>query len=195
MPDDPSPLFIGHAAIRHDLLASVLSNHPMVGTAGELPTWMDFSARLSEFTDTQHVVRRRSAYHPGASPADRYQKRLRRDVGGSVPRVIDKNPLNFMNLGLIAMFFPKARIIHCTRDALDTGLSNYFQRFPLYLDYAFELRNIGHFYGEYARLMGHWRQIPALKMTEVSYENLIENMEPTVRRMLDFWAGVGMNAV
>ena len=117
---------------------------------------------------------------------DEYLKRLRRDVGSDVPLVIDKNPLNFLNMGLITMLFPKARIIHCTRQPMDTGLSNYFQRFPLYLDYAFDLRNIGHFQVEYARLMAHWRAILNLKMIEISYEDMISNTESVARKALDF---------
>ena len=59
---------------------------------------------------------------------------LQREARPGAARVIDKNPLNFRNLGLIARLFPQARIIHCTRHPLDTGLSNYFQRFPLRLE-------------------------------------------------------------
>ena len=54
------------------------------------------------------------------------------------------------------------------------------------MDYSFDLRNIGHFYLEYARLMEHWRKVPALKLLEVSYEDLILNTEQTARKTLDF---------
>ena len=84
------------------------------------------------------------------------------------------------------MLFPQARILHCTRHPLDTCLSNYFQRFPLYLDYCFDLQNIAHFYGEYARLMKHWRTIPSLNLIEVRYEDMILHTEQTARGALDF---------
>jgi hypothetical protein len=84
------------------------------------------------------------------------------------------------------MLFPEARILHCTRDPLDTCLSNYFTRFSLTLDYSFDLRNIGHFYREYARFMEHWRTIPELKLMDVSYEDMILKTEPTARAVLDF---------
>ena len=80
--------------------------------------------------------------------------------------------------------FPKSQVIHCTRDPLDTGLSNYFQRFTLDYDYSFDLRNIGHFYGEYARLMEHWRKVLPRKMIEIRYEDMILNTEPMVRQTL-----------
>jgi len=67
-----------------------------------------------------------------------------------------------------------------------TCLSNYFQRFPLNMDFSFDLRNIGHFYREYARLMQHWHQFPALKLMEVRYEDMVEDLESVARKTLDF---------
>jgi tetratricopeptide (TPR) repeat protein len=188
--DNRSPLFIvGMPRSGTTLLASILSNHRSIATAGEVPAILDFTARLPELTGTG-IPYPQSAKQLTPAVAGRlihdYEQRLRRDVGSEVPQVIDKNMLNFRHLGFISMLFPQARIIHCTRDPLDTGLSNYFQRFPKYLDYSFDLRNIGHFYGEYARLMAHWRKISALKMMEISYEDMIQNTEPVVRRMLHF---------
>jgi hypothetical protein len=125
--------------------------------------------------------------------AAEYEKRLRCGVAPSVRYIIDKNPLNFRHLGFIARLFPGARIIHCTRHPLASCLSNYFQRFPLYMDYAFDWHNIRHFHREYDRLMAHWRTIPALNMMEVSYEELILDTERAARRLLDF-LGLEWNA-
>ena len=188
--ESKAPVFIiGLPRAGTTLLAGMLSNHPSIETAGELSTMMDFPARLTALVTTKvpfpKVVNDLTP-ELAARLIDEYLKRLRRDVGSDVPYVIDKNPLNFLNLGLITMLFPRARIIHCTRSPMDTGLSNYFQRFPLYLDYAFDLRNIGHFYVEYARLMEHWRTIPNLKMIEISYEDMISNTESAARKGLDF---------
>jgi tetratricopeptide (TPR) repeat protein len=185
-----SPIFIvGMPRSGTTLLASILSNHPAVAAAGELSTMDELAARLPELTgQTQPYPQ--AGRHVDAAVATRlandYENRLRRDVGAAVPFVIDKNPLNFRHLGLIALLFPQARIIHCTRSPLDTALSNYFQRFPLQLDYAFDLQNIGHFYREYVRLMEHWRQIPNLKITEVSYTDMVLHTEATARRLLEF---------
>jgi len=191
--DSSSPLFVvGMPGSGTTLVASILSNHPRVATAGELPTLPDITSRLIELTEngipfpeaTKHITP-----STAANLIDDYERRLRRDVSPDILRVVDKNPLNFRNLGFISRLFPKARIIHCTRDPRDTGLSNYFRRFPLHLDYSFDLHNIGHYYRQYTRLMEHWRSIPNLALLEVSYEQVIRNTEPVARRMLD-WLGL-----
>jgi hypothetical protein len=171
------------------LLANILSHHRAVGTAGELPAIIEFAPGLVELAKKGFPYPQAAKHLPSAAVArlvNDYERRLRRDTGSDAAYVIDKNPLNFRHLGFISMLFPEARIIHCTRHALATGLSNYFVRFPLNLDYSFDLRNIGHFYQEYVRLMEHWRKVLPLKMIEISYEETVSNTPETVRRMLDF---------
>jgi tetratricopeptide (TPR) repeat protein len=185
-----TPLFIvGMPRSGTTLLASILSNHSAIGTAGELSTLSDLALQLGQGTGGgtayPEAIRQLNA-EAAARLIGNYEKRLRRGMGPAKLHVIDKNPLNFRHLGLIAMLFPRARIIHCVRNSLDTCLSNYFQRFPLRLDYSFDLRNIGHFYREYARLMEHWRTVPNLKMLEIRYDDMILDNERTTRKMLDF---------
>jgi tetratricopeptide (TPR) repeat protein len=184
------PLFIvGMPRSGTTLLASILSNHPAIATAGELPDMADYALRLGEMLK-ENVRYPQAARHITTAVASgiitAYEARLKRDARAGVVHVIDKNPLNFRHLGFISMLFPLARIIHCTRDPLDTCLSNYFTRFSLTLDYSFDLRNIGHFYREYERFMEHWRTIPTLKLMDVRYEDMILKTEPTARAVLDF---------
>jgi tetratricopeptide (TPR) repeat protein len=187
--DSSSPLFIvGMPCSGTTLLANILSNHRAIATAGELPTLTDLTLRLPDLIGGGMPYPQAATQITPAAAATvihDYEQRLRRDFGSEVPHVIDKNPLNFKNLGLISMLFPKARIIHCTRDPMDTGLSNYFQRFPLHLAYCFDLRNIGHFYTEYARLMEHWRTVLPVKLVEISYEDMVMNTKQTARKALD----------
>ena len=186
--DSRTPLFIvGMPRSGTTLLASILSNHPAIATAGELSAIADLTANLPALTGNvapyPQAVRRITP-DVAARLILAYENRLRRDAGREVPHVIDKHPLNFRYLGFITMLFPQARIIHCTRDPLDTGLSNYFQRFHESYDYSFDLGNTGHFYGQYARLMAHWRNVLPVPPLEISYEEMILDTEPMVRRTL-----------
>jgi tetratricopeptide (TPR) repeat protein len=188
--DSRSPLFIvGMPRSGTTLTASILSNHRSIGTAGELPTLAQFTARLPRLIE-KDIPYPQAVAHVTPAIASRlieeYENRLRRDIGTELPHVIDKSPLNFRNLGFIAMLFPKARIVHCTRHPLDTCLSNFFQHFSLNYDYSFDLRNIGHFYGEYLKTMEHWRRVLPVEMLEVNYEDVIRATEEMVHRMLDF---------
>lgn len=185
-----SPLFIvGMPRSGTTLIASILSNHPSIGTAGELPTINECVLSMSDLTGTRLPYPYAAQQITSAVAlrlATNYEARLRRDIEPEVPYVIDKHPLNFRHLGFISMLFPNARIIHCTRDPLDTGLSNYFQRFSSQYGYSFDLANIGHFYGEYMKLMAHWREALPMPIIEVRYEDMVLKTEETARKTLAF---------
>lgn len=187
-PETRFPLFVvGMPRSGTTLIASMLSNHRSIATAGELPTVIEYASRLGALTGSglpYPEAARQMTPEVAAHLIRVYEQRLRRDVGPGILHVIDKHPLNFRHLGFISILFPKARIIHCTRHPLDTGLSNYFQRFETAYDYSFDLRNIGHFYGEYARLMAHWRNVLPVEMIEISYEEMVTNTEPVARQTL-----------
>ncbi|MEE8428819.1 MAG: sulfotransferase [Gammaproteobacteria bacterium] len=110
----------------------------------------------------------------------------RREHAGAADRITDKQPLNFLHLGLIALLFPAARIIHCTRDPLDTCLSCYFLEFLENHYYAYDLANLGQFYVQYHRLMKHWQQVLPLPILEIRYEELVNNPEQVSRTMIEF---------
>ena len=95
-------------------------------------------------------------------------------------------PNNFQQLGLIQMLFPRARVIHCARDAMDTCLSCYFQNFRLGNLYAFDLEHLGAYYVQYQRLMAHWRRVLDTPMLEIRYEDHVAEPERTCREMLAF---------
>ena len=108
-------------------------------------------------------------------------------VGGGADRVTDKMPDNYKYLGLIALMFPGAPIVHCVRDPLDCGLSNFFQEFIIeQLPYAADLDDIGHAYRQYRRLMGHWRDTLRVPMFEAVYEDLVADQEGISRALLDY---------
>jgi hypothetical protein len=108
------------------------------------------------------------------------------EISQKAERVTDKMPHNFYYLGLAQLLFPGARVIHCVRNPLDTGLSIYFQDLNAGHPYQRSLFDIGVHYHQYKRLMGHWKQVLSLPILEVSYEELISEQEIVTRRMLEF---------
>ncbi len=83
------------------------------------------------------------------------------------------------------MILPKARIIHVTRDPVDTCLSCFSKLFTSGQNYSYDLGELGRFHRAYQRLMTHWREVlPADVFLEVRYESLVDDLEPEARRLL-----------
>jgi hypothetical protein len=187
--DSERPLFVvGMPRSGTTLVEQILASHESVHGAGELTFWQ---AAASTLQVAERTADRRPADGPGAAErlADIARDYLDhvRSLGGTAARVIDKMPANFLHLGLIHSAFPRARIIHLRRDPRDTCLSIYFQHFAAIHPYATDLADLAHYYGEYARLMAHWRRVlPAETLLEVPYEQLIADQEHWSRRIVAF---------
>ncbi len=117
--------------------------------------------------------------------AEKYLGSLAKFTNSQTIRVVDKVPHNFLYLGVIALLFPRARVIHCRRDPLDVCLSCYFQDFKE-VNYASSLEDLGLYYREYQRLMTHWRNVLPLRLLDIHYENLVANQEATSRELVAF---------
>ena len=101
--------------------------------------------------------------------------------------LVDKQLGNYQFVGAIHALFPNAKIIHCTRNPLSMGLSCFAQKLPPFTNpWASSLRDIGHFYNEYDRVMRHWHELLGDHMLEVRYEDLVSNQEETTRTILEF---------
>jgi hypothetical protein len=82
------------------------------------------------------------------------------------------HPFNYLHLGLIQLVLPRAPIVHCMRDPLDTCLRCYFKNFEA-MPFAFDLADLGDFYLSYRRLMAHWREVLPRPILEVEFERLV----------------------
>jgi hypothetical protein len=101
-------------------------------------------------------------------------------------RVIDAMPQNFLYLGIIAMLFPMARVIHCVRDPLDTCLACYFQANGADHPYAHSLSDLGAYYRQYQGLLIHWGEVIDIPILEVPYEGLVRGPKKLARTMVEF---------
>jgi tetratricopeptide (TPR) repeat protein len=176
------PVFVvGMPRSGTSLAEQILAAHPAIFGAGELPFW-NSAASMYE-----------SLAWSGEPSGDIYPKlaadylRLLEKLSAGALRVVDKMPANFLSLGLIHEALPNARIIHMRRNPIDTCLSIYFQHFKSAHSYADDLDDLVHYYGEYSRLMKHWRNaLPADAILEVPYEGLVDDQEGWSRKILQF---------
>jgi tetratricopeptide (TPR) repeat protein len=107
-------------------------------------------------------------------------------AGAPRPRFTDKMPNNFQHLDLIQLVLPNAKVIDVRREPLACGFGIYKQLFANGQRFAYSLEDIGRYYRTYVELMSHWDHVLPGKILRVQYEDLVNDLEPNVRRMLDF---------
>lgn len=188
-PGHADPVFIvGMPRSGTSLVEQVLASHPAVFGAGELPYVDRIAEALGAHCDG-------AAVYPACLPAvpeavlagfaTSYRKEsLASAAGASV--VTDKAPLNFRHLGLIALLFPGARIVHCRRDPLDTCLSCFFQNFAKGQEYSFDLAELGRFYQDYRKMMAAWTEVLPIEIFDLDYEEMVADLEGVGRRLLAY---------
>lgn len=183
------PVFIvGMPRSGTTLVETILASHPHVHGAGELGDIFEMRPELARASGTGKL-------YPdylesiGVKTLDQFAaKHLAKleSLASGVSRVTDKMPHHFVQLGLIDLLFPGARVIHCVRDPLDTCLSIYFHPFIQHHAYAADLTNLGRYYREYLRLMAHWRTVLRIPLLDLRYEDLVGNPEEKTRLLLNF---------
>jgi len=102
------------------------------------------------------------------------------------PFFIDKMPNNFRHIGLIHLILPNARIIDARREPMACCFSNFKQLFATGQEFTYSLEDIGRYYRSYVALMRHWDSVLPGKVLRIQHEDVVENLEANVRRILDF---------
>ncbi len=185
---DARPLFVlGMPRSGTTLIEQILAAHPqahgcgeltgIVGIANDIPAqqrlrWPQDAARV----DADWLRARAQEYlHIAArgAPADAL-------------RLIDKQPYNFLHIGLIAMLFADARIVWCRRDPRDIALSIFSESFAPSATYATDLDDIAFVIAQQERLMRHWQMVSPLPIIEMRYETVVTETEAQIRRLIDF---------
>jgi tetratricopeptide (TPR) repeat protein len=99
---------------------------------------------------------------------------------------VDKLPNNFRHIGLIRLILPKAKIIDARREPMACCFSNFKQLFASGQEFTYSLDDIGRYYRGYLDLMAHWDAVLPGQVLRVQHEELVEDFEPNVRRILEF---------
>lgn len=183
------PVFlIGMPRSGSTLIEQILCSHPKVAGGGEVP-WMfdagiESARRAGGDTEFPGSLDRLSISDLDAL-AGQYLAKIS-SVAPQADRFTDKMLSNYLNLGLIALLFPQARIIHCSRDPMDTCVSCYMTNFATGHEFTRRLDWLGHFYRHYRLLMDHWLTVLRQPMLEVRYEALVQDPQTQSRRIFDF---------
>jgi tetratricopeptide (TPR) repeat protein len=107
-------------------------------------------------------------------------------AGAPRPRFTDKMPNNFQHLDLIQLLLPNAKVIDVRREPVACGFGIFKQLFANGQRFAYSQEDIGRYYRMYVELMAHWERALPGKILRVQYEDLVKDLEPNVRRILDF---------
>jgi len=169
------------------LLEQILASHHDVHAGGEqrrlsdaISTIAESGTALTGYPDCMRTITPTSL----ESIASAYLRGVRARAGASAcNRFTDKTLDNWTDLGLLTVLFPDAKLLHCVRDARDTCLSIFFHHFQQ-ISFSNDLRCIAAYYNQYARMMAHWREVLPRAPLEVVYEDLVDDPESVVRRVL-----------
>jgi tetratricopeptide (TPR) repeat protein len=206
---DPAPIFIvGLPRSGSTLIEQILASHSQVEGTGELddiervvgelqgpeadpgnPRYPGVLTQLrpDEFRrlgkrylqDTRvhrrsHVADQGCAAHEGLAACE------------GRPFFIDKMPNNFRHLGLIHLILPKAKIIDVRREPVACCFSNLKQLFASGQSFTYDMESLGRYYRSYLELMRHWDHVLPGQVLRVQYEDVVEDVEGCVRRILEF---------
>ena len=190
------PIFIlGLPRTGTTLADRILASHSQVESAGEL---RNFRTILKCLQMEKGLIKPDNLINiPEATVIDnaltidakelgsRYIKSTRY-ITGNKPHFIDKLPQNNLYLGLIHRALPNAKILHITRNPMDTCFSNYKQLFAKGCYYSYDLNDLAKSFVAYKDLMAYWHQALPNRIMDISYERLIDDTETEIRKMLDY---------
>lgn len=188
----PDPIFIvGLPRAGSTLLEQILASHSQVEGTMELPNILALAHRI----DGRRRIDEEARYpgNLGELTADellRFGEAFMRDTQihrkTGTPFFIDKMPNNFRHIGLIHLILPNAKIIDARRGAMSCCFSGFKQLFAEGQEFTYGLEEIGRYYSDYVRLMDHWDAVLPGKVLQVRYEDVVNDLEGQVRRLLDY---------
>jgi tetratricopeptide (TPR) repeat protein len=102
------------------------------------------------------------------------------------PRFIDKMPNNFRHIGLLHLMLPNAKIIDARREPMACCFGNLKQLFAQGQEFTYSVDDIARYYRTYLEVMRHWDTVLPGLVLRVHHEDVVDDLEGSVRRILDF---------
>ena len=191
---DRDPIFIvGLPRAGSTLIEQILASHSQVEGTQELANVQQLVANLrGRDPDLNNPRYPRILPELQADEVRRLGEQYLADTrvyrGGKpgAPLFIDKMPNNFRHLGLIRLMLPNARIIDARREPMACCFSNLKQLFAKGQEFTYSNEDIARYYRTYLQLMQHWDAVLPGWILRVQHEDLVDDLEGNVRRILDF---------
>jgi tetratricopeptide (TPR) repeat protein len=190
--DQGTPLFVvGMPRAGSTLVEQILSSHSMVEGTRELPLIGDITRALSlsrilvtpnAFPECVLDMSREQFAALGREYLDGARKYRNTDR----PYFVDKRPWNWLQVGLIHLILPHAKIIDVRRQPMAAGFAMFKQLLPIDASFSYDLEEIGTYYNKYVNLMEHWDSVLPGRVHFLQYERLVEDSESEIRRLLDY---------
>jgi tetratricopeptide (TPR) repeat protein len=188
---DPStaPIFIvGLPRSGSTLVEQILASHTRVEGTMELPNIISITHQFDD------MVANRDGYPEtvATAPVGLLSALGGRYLEETAPlrtgreHFTDKLPNNFSHVGLIHAILPHATIIDARRHPMDSCFSTFKQHFAEGQTFSYDLGDLGRYYRCYLSLMDHWDVVLPGKVLHVQYEDLVQDPEMNIRRLLDF---------
>jgi len=183
------PIFIvGLPRSGSTLLEQILASHSQVEGTQELPNVQQIVSLLRGRNPEEwrypRILPQLSA-EECLKIGEKYLTETRAYRAGR-PFFIDKMPNNFRHLGLIHLVLPSARIIDARREPVACCFSNFKQLFANGQEFTYSLQDLARYYRTYLELMRHWDEVLPGRILRVYHEDVVDDLEGSVRRLLDF---------
>ncbi|HEY5681042.1 MAG TPA: sulfotransferase, partial [Pseudomonadales bacterium] len=186
----PDPIFVvGLPRAGSTLLEQILASHSMVDGTMELPSLLAIAQRLRGRSSVRsdrypRILGELKPEQLHQLGAHYLQETLPYRQGA--PRFVDKMPNNFFHVGLIRLLLPNARVIDARRHPMACCFSGFKQLFGEGQEFSYGLTEIGHYYRRYVELMKHWDEVLPGFVLRVQHEDVVDDLEGQVRRILEF---------
>jgi len=178
-------IIVGMPRTGSTLIEQILSAHSKVEATDELMLMSDIAISLEHAGGYATRLRRLQADKVSELVA-RYLRLSEIFRPEQKIQFIDKNPNNFLHIGLIKRLFPSAKIINVIRDPLDNALSVYKQFFAEGHEYSYSIPGIIFYWQGYLTLMKHWDAVFPGQIYHLDYEALVKTPEPQIRQLLAY---------
>jgi tetratricopeptide (TPR) repeat protein len=185
------PIFIvGLPRSGSTLIEQILASHSCIEGTQELATIQQIVTRLRgrdpDLDDSRYPLVLTQLTTEDCSQLGELYLQATRDYRREAPYFIDKMPNNFRHIGLIHLILPNARIIDARREPMACCFSNFKQLFARGQEFTYSIPDIARYYRTYLELMRYWEQVLPGRILRVQHEDLIDDLDGNVRRLLDF---------